>query len=68
MVDFVSGNGLSHGQHQAIAWNNADLLSIEPSGANSNESQRKTGTFSFRKMHFKMSYTTWQTFCSGLIC
>ena len=35
MIIIVSGNDLSPIRRQAIAWNNASLLSIRPQGTNS---------------------------------
>ena len=61
-----SDNGLSPGQCQAIIWTNAGILLIEPLGTNYNEILIKIHTFSFKKMHSKMSSGKWRTFCLGL--
>ena len=62
----VSDNGLSPGQDQAIIWNNAEKLLIEPSGTNFSEILFKILTFSFPKMQLKMSSGKWRPFCLGL--
>ena len=49
LVSIGSGNGLSHVRHQAISWNNADLLSIGPPGTNLIEIWIKIQSFSFMK-------------------
>ena len=61
-----SDNGLSPGRRQAIIWNNAGILLIGPSGTNFSEILFGIQTFSFRKMHLKMSSAKWRPFCLGL--
>ena len=61
-----SDNGLSPGPRQAIIWNNAGILLIGPLGTNFNEISIEIHTFSFKKMHFKMSSAKWRPFCLGL--
>ena len=61
-----SDNGLSPGRRQAIIWNNAWLLLIEPSGTNFSEISIGIQTFSFKKMHLNMSSAKWRPFCLGL--
>ena len=61
-----SDNGLSPGRHQAIIWNNAGLLLIEPLGTNFSEILIGSQTFSFTKMHFNMSSVKWRPFWLGL--
>ena len=61
-----SDNGLSPGRHQAIIWTNAGILLIGPLGTNFSEILIEILTFSFKKMHLKMSSAKWQTFCLGL--
>ena len=61
-----SDNGLSPGRHQAIIWNNAGLLLIEPLGTNFSEISIGVQTFSFKKMHLNMSSAKWRRFCLGL--
>ena len=59
-------NGLSPGQRQTIIWANAEILLIGPLGTNFSEILVKIQTFSFRKMHLKMSSGKWRPFCLGL--
>ena len=61
-----SDNGLSPGWHQAIIWTSARILLIQALGTNFNEILSKSHTFSFKKMHLKMSSAKWQQFCLGL--
>ena len=61
-----SDNGLSPGWRQAITWTNAGLLLIWPLGTNFSEMLFRIQTFSFKKMHFKMSSAKWRPFCLGL--
>ena len=60
-----SDNGLSLGQHQAIIWNNAGILSTGPLGTNLSEILIKVHTFSFKKMHLKITSGKWRPFCLG---
>ena len=48
-------NGLSPGRRQAIIWTNAWILLIVPWGTNVSEILLGIQTFSFKKMHLKMS-------------
>ena len=50
-----SDNGLSPGRRQAIIWTSAGILLIRPLGTNFNEILIEIHTFSFKKMHLKMS-------------
>ena len=61
----VSDNGLSSGRRQAIIWTNAGMLFIGPVGTNFNEILIWIHTFSFTKMHLKMSCVKWRLFCLG---
>ena len=61
-----SDNGLSPGRCQAIIWTNAGILLIGPLGTNFNEILIGIQTFSFKKMHLKMSSAKWRPFCLGL--
>ena len=62
-----SDNGLSPGRRQAIIWTNAGILLIGPfSGTNFSEILIGIQTFSFKKMHLKMSSAKWRPFCIGL--
>ena len=62
----VSDNGLSYGRRQAIIWTNAGILLIRPLATNFSEISIGIQTFSFKKMHFKMSSAKWRQFCLGL--
>ena len=61
-----SDNGLTPDQHQAIIWTNTGILLIGPLGTNFSEILIETYTFSFKKMHLKMSSMKWRPFCVGL--
>ena len=61
-----SDNGLSPGRRQAIIWTNTGILLIGPLGTNFNEIIIKIHTFSFKKIHLKMSSGKWRPFCLGL--
>ena len=62
----VSDNGLSPGRRQAIIWTNAGILLIGPWGTNFSEILIGIQTFSFTKIHLKMSSAKWRPFCPGL--
>ena len=59
-------NGLSPGRRQAIIWTNAGILLIGPSGTNFSEILIGIQTFSFKKIHLKMSSAKWRPVCLGL--
>ena len=61
-----SDNSLSPGRRQAITWTNVGILLIEPLGTNFNEMLIEIHTFSFKKIHLKMSSGKWQPFYLGL--
>ena len=61
-----SDNALSPGRRQAIIWTNAGILLIEPWGTNVSEISIENRTFSFTKMHLKISSAKWRPFCLGL--
>ena len=61
-----SDNGLSPGRRQAIFWTNAGILLIGPLGTNFNETSIEIHTFSFKKIHLKLSSGKWRPFCLGL--
>ena len=61
-----SDNGLSPGRRQAIIWTIAGILLIEPLGTNFSENLIGIQTFSFKKMHLKISSAKWRPFCLGL--
>ena len=62
----VSDNGLWPGRRQANIWTNAGILLIGPLGTNFSEILIGIKTFSFKKMHLKMSSVKWLAFCLGL--
>ena len=62
----ASDNGLSPGWCQAIIWTNTGILLIWTSGANFSEILNEINTFSFKKMHLKMSSVNWLQFCLSL--
>ena len=61
-----SDNGLSPGRRQAITWTNVGVLLIGPLGTNFSEMLIEIHTFSFKKIHLKMSSGKWWPFCLGL--
>ena len=60
-----SDDVLSSGRRQAIIWNNAGILLIGPLGTNFIEILIGMQTFSFKKIHLKMS-AKWRPFGLGL--
>ena len=62
-----SDNSLSLGRCQTIIWTSAGILLIGPSGTNFNETSIEIYTFSFKKIHLKLSSEKWRPFCIGLI-
>ena len=61
-----SDNGLSPYRRQAIIWTNDEILLIGPLGTNFREISIEILTFSFKKMHFKVSSAKRRPFCPGL--
>ena len=61
-----SDNGLALGRCQTIIWTNHGILLIWPLGTNFSEILIGIQTFSFKKMHLKMSSARWRPFCLGL--
>ena len=62
----ASDNGLSPGRRQVIIWNNAGILLIGLLGTNFSDILIEVLTFSFNKMHLKVSSAKCRTFCLGL--
>ena len=60
-----SDNGLAPGRRQTIIWTKDGLLLIGPLGTNFSEILIGIQTFSFKKMHLKMSSAKWRPFCLG---
>ena len=61
-----SDNGLSPVQCQAIIWTNDEISLIGTLGTNFSEFFIEMRTFSFKKIHLKMSSGKWRPFCLGL--
>ena len=61
-----SDNGSSPGRRQTFIWTNAGILLILASGTNFSEILSEIHTFSFKKMHLKMSSEKRRPFCLGL--
>ena len=61
-----SDNVSSPGRRKAITWTNAGILLIGPLGTNFSEMLIEIHTFSFNKIHLKMSSGKWRPFCLGL--
>ena len=61
-----SNNGLSPGRRQAIIWTSAEILLIGNFWTNFSEILIQILTFSFNKMHLKMSSAKWRLFGLGL--
>ena len=49
-----------------VIWTNAGILLIRPLGTKFSEILFRNQTFSFKKMHLKMSSAKWRPFCLGL--
>ena len=58
-----SNNVVSPGQHQAIIWTSAWLLSVGALGTNFSEISIKLQNFSFTKTHLNISSAKWRPFC-----
>ena len=61
-----SDNGLSPGRRQAIIWTNDGILLIRTFRIHFSEIVSEIHTYSFKKMHFKMSSGKWRPSCLGL--
>ena len=62
----ASDNGLSPGRRQAIIWTNDGILLIWALGTNFSEILNKIHSFSFKKMHLKMSSAKGRLFSLSL--
>ena len=60
-----SDNGLSPERRQATIWTNAGIVLIGPLGTNFSEILIDIQSFSFKKMHLKMSPGKWRPFGLG---
>ena len=63
-----SDNGLSPGRRHAIIWINARILLNGDLGTNFSEILIGIQTFSFKKIHLKMSSAKWRPFVSASMC
>ena len=63
-----SDNGLSPGRRRAIIWTNDGILLIWPLVPNFSEILIEIHSFSFKKMHLKMSSAKWRPFVSASMC
>ena len=61
-----SDNGLSPDWRQAIIWTNAGILLNGPLGTNFSEIPIEFHTYSFKKIHLKMSSRKYRPFCLSL--
>ena len=66
LTNIGSDNGLSPRRRQAIIWTNAGILLVGTLGTNISEFLIVIHTFSFNKIHLKMSSAKWHPFCLGL--
>ena len=62
-VSIGPDNGLAPIRRHAIIWTNAGLLLIRTLGTNVSEILITIQTFSFKKMHLKISSAKWRPFC-----
>ena len=62
----VSDNGLSPERHQAIIWTNDGIFLIRTLGKKLQWILSEMHSFSFKKMHLKMSSAKWRLFHLGL--
>ena len=66
LIIIGSDNGLSPERRQAIIWTNDGILLIRTLGKNFSEILSEIHSFSFKKMHLKMSSAKWRLFRLGL--
>ena len=66
LIIIGSDNGLSPERRQANMWTNARILLIGTLGTTFSEILSKIHTFSFKKIHLKMSSGKCRPFCLGL--
>ena len=60
VTNIGSDNGFLLGRRQAIIWTNAGVLLIRTLGTNFREILNEIHIFSFKKMHWKMSFAKWR--------
>ena len=66
LTNIGTDNGLLPGRRQAIIWTNAGILLIGTLGTKFSEILIESHSFSFKKMHMKMSSGNWRPSCLGL--
>ena len=66
LTSIGSDNDLSPGRHQAIIWTNTGISLIGTLGTNFSEILIEIYTFSFNKMHMKISSAKFRPFCLDL--
>ena len=66
LIIIGSDNVLSPGRRQAMSWTNVGILLIRPIRTNYSKMLIEIHTFSFKKIHLKMSSGNWRPFCLGL--
>ena len=66
LIIIGSDNGLSPSRHQAISWTNGGILLIRNLETNLSEILSEIYTFSFKKIHLKMSSGICRPSCLGL--
>ena len=66
LISIGSDNGLSPERRQAIIWTNAGFFLIGPLETNFSEILIEIHSFSFKKMHLKMSSAKGRLFSLGL--
>ena len=65
LIIIGSDNDLSPSRCQAIIWTNGGILLIRNLETNFSEILSEIYTFSFKKIHLKMSSRKWRPFCLG---
>ena len=65
LIMTVSHNGLAPSRRQVIIWTSVGILLIGPLGTHFSEILFEIHTFSFKRIHLKMSSGKWQPFCLG---
>ena len=63
-----SDNGLSSARRQAIIWTDSVIVLIRTLGTNFGETLSEIHTFSFKKMHLKISSKNGSHFVSAPVC
>ena len=66
MLNIFNVRLITPDRRQAIIWTNTGLFLIEPLETNVSEILIEIYTFSFKKMHLKISFVKWRSVCLGL--